>query len=79
MFVPDPTLGLDRWPFLEAKTKPRIIPELHFPPPVAAPEQPLEKGQAVLLVGLQKAPHLNGRRGVVEREESFQLLYCIKT
>ncbi|CAK9099359.1 unnamed protein product [Durusdinium trenchii] len=46
-----------------------IIPEIYFPPPVAAPEQPLEKGQAVLLVGLQKAPHLNGRRGVVERED----------
>lgn len=46
-----------------------IIPEIHFPPPVAAPEQPLEKGQAVILVGLQKAPQLNGRRGVIERED----------
>jgi len=46
-----------------------IIPDIYFPPPVAAPEQPLEKGQAVILVGLQKAPQLNGRRGVVERED----------
>ncbi|CAJ1410331.1 unnamed protein product [Effrenium voratum] len=46
-----------------------IIPDFLFPAPVAAPEAPLEKGQAVLLIGLQKAPHLNGRRGVVERED----------
>eukprot|EP00439_Symbiodinium_sp_Y106_P068626 s1793_g11.t1 len=46
-----------------------IIPEIHFPAPVAAPDPPLEKGQAVLLIGLQRAPQLNGRRGVVERED----------
>eukprot|EP00931_Biecheleriopsis_adriatica_P101152 TRINITY_DN7635_c0_g1_i1.p1 TRINITY_DN7635_c0_g1~~TRINITY_DN7635_c0_g1_i1.p1 ORF type:complete len:434 (+),score=94.65 TRINITY_DN7635_c0_g1_i1:37-1302(+) len=46
-----------------------IIPEMHFPAPVAAPDPPLDKGQAVVIVGLQRAPHLNGRRGVVERED----------
>lgn len=29
----------------------------------------MDKGQAVVLVGLQKAPFLNGRRGVVERKD----------
>lgn len=29
----------------------------------------LDKGQAVVIAGLQKAPHLNGKRGVVERSD----------
>jgi len=36
-------------------------------PKVSLPE--LTKGQAVVIVGLEKAGHLNGRRGVVERED----------
>jgi len=48
--------------------------DFDFPDPpskkvVEAQLPDLNKGQAVVLVGLQKAPHLNGRRGVVERED----------
>merc|ERR1719356_2337485 len=42
-------------------------------PTVARPEvnlaNDLSKGQAVVIAGLQKAPHLNGKRGVVERSD----------
>jgi len=48
-------------------------PEPEIPPPAPMPALPgpkledLEKGQAVVVTGLQNASHLNGRRGVVER------------
>eukprot|EP00930_Biecheleria_cincta_P100808 TRINITY_DN92441_c0_g1_i1.p1 TRINITY_DN92441_c0_g1~~TRINITY_DN92441_c0_g1_i1.p1 ORF type:complete len:413 (+),score=91.22 TRINITY_DN92441_c0_g1_i1:40-1278(+) len=44
-----------------------------FPEPMSSAPQvslpDLTKGQAVVIVGLEKAGHLNGRRGVVERED----------
>eukprot|EP00929_Paragymnodinium_shiwhaense_P003852 TRINITY_DN104546_c0_g1_i1.p1 TRINITY_DN104546_c0_g1~~TRINITY_DN104546_c0_g1_i1.p1 ORF type:complete len:647 (-),score=222.25 TRINITY_DN104546_c0_g1_i1:72-2012(-) len=39
------------------------------PEPPAAPEKEFSNGQAVLIGGLQKAPHLNGKRGVVMRRD----------
>mmetsp|Transcript_102693 Transcript_102693/g.314123 ORF Transcript_102693/g.314123 Transcript_102693/m.314123 type:complete len:416 (-) Transcript_102693:95-1342(-) len=45
--------------------------EAHFEQEAQPPEhlKDLDKGQAVVLSGLQKAPHLNGRRGVIERAD----------
>jgi len=37
--------------------------------PVDAPPKELDKDQAVFICGLQKAPHLNGKRGVVQRAD----------
>jgi tetratricopeptide (TPR) repeat protein len=48
---------------------PPVLPRSNdpFQRPVDNPPKELDKDQAVFVCGLQKAPHLNGRRGVVQR------------
>merc|ERR1712217_646292 len=46
---------------------PVIPPLVAFTPEVHLPD--LDKGQAVTLTGLKAAPHLNGKRAVVERKD----------
>mmetsp|Transcript_68706 Transcript_68706/g.201126 ORF Transcript_68706/g.201126 Transcript_68706/m.201126 type:complete len:418 (-) Transcript_68706:198-1451(-) len=51
---------------------PAAAPEPPAPAKPEASKEPmkdLDKGQAVVLTGLQKAPHLNDKRGVVERRD----------
>jgi len=55
-----------------AAPAPAKVPEPEPEKPQETPKEvlkDLDKGQAVVLTGLQKAPHLNGKRGVVERKD----------
>merc|ERR1712217_964304 len=52
---------------LRPSADPIIPPLVAFTPEVHLPD--LDKGQAVTLTGLKAAPHLNGKRAVVERKD----------